>query len=56
MARSVIASLAQGAVALGVASAAEIDEVTARVAALEAEDRIFGLGPLMFGVWTAVPG
>jgi SAM-dependent methyltransferase len=56
MARSVIASLAQGAVALGVASAAEIDEVTARVAALEAKDRIFGLGPLMFGVWTAVPG
>ena len=55
MVRGVIASLAQGAAALGIADAAEIDALTAHVAALEAEDRHVGLGPLMIGVWTTLP-
>ena len=55
MTRSVIASLADGAAALGVADQAEIADLDTRISALEQENRIQGLGPLMIGVWTTLP-
>jgi SAM-dependent methyltransferase len=56
MARNVIASLAESAEAHGVAARAEIADLDARISALEAENRIHGLGPLMIGIWTTLPG
>jgi SAM-dependent methyltransferase len=55
MVRSVLASLAPAAQALGVAEPAEITGLQAEIAGLEAANRHFALGPLMVGVWTTGP-
>jgi SAM-dependent methyltransferase len=56
MVRAVLASLVGAAEALGIATPEEMAELQSRIAALEAADRHFALGPLMIGVWTTVPG
>ena len=54
MIRSVLASLASAAQALGVAEPAEIGRIQSELVALEAANRHFALGPLMIGTWTTV--
>jgi SAM-dependent methyltransferase len=55
MLRAVLASLAPAAAALGVATAEEIAALQTHIAAAEAANRHFALGPMMHSAWTTLP-